>query len=75
MKVRVLERYQDKYLVKRYYRKLDLIEYVVCEKYNFRSNIYVSGIIIYSLPVAYKVFNIFVNTGVLSVKDECDESD
>ena len=36
VRVKVLERCKDKYLIERYYKKLDLVEYIVCENYDFR---------------------------------------
>lgn len=59
MKVKVLEKFENKYLIQRYYRKLRHTEYVVCAGYNFKSNIFNRGFIVFSLPEAYRIFNYF----------------
>lgn len=59
MKVKVLEQFENKYLIQRYYRKLRHTEYVVCVGYNFKSNIFNRGVIVFSLPEAYRIFNYF----------------
>lgn len=59
VKVKILERFKDKFLIKRYFRDLDVSEFIVCRNYNFKANIYGEGIILFSLPEAYRVFNQF----------------
>lgn len=54
-----------KYLIERYYRELNLTEYIICEDYDFKTNTFLKGVIYYKLPLAYQVFNTFVNTNKL----------
>lgn len=67
LKVKVLEKYKiDKnkfYLLYREYKNLSLEEYVVCENYNFRVNVYSNGILFDSkeLNTAYYYYNMLVN--------------
>ena len=58
MKVKVLEQFENKYLIERYYRKLRHTEYVICAGYNFKSNIFNRGLIVFSSE-AYRIFNYF----------------
>ena len=59
VKVKVLEMFKDKFLIQRYFRDLKISEFIVCRDYNFKANIYSEGIILFSLPEAYRIFNKF----------------
>lgn len=75
MKVKVLQVYNKNiYLIERYYKKMNFTEYVVCKDYDFKSNTYKDGVILFDLPHAYDTYNTFANTGILSVK-ECDDGE
>lgn len=76
MKVKVLENFnKNKYLIERYYRELKLSEFVVCENYNFKANVFERGIIVFSLPDAYRIFNNFCIHDELPDVDERDDED
>lgn len=71
VKVKVLERFKDKFLIQRYYRDLNISEFIVCRDYNFKANIYGEGIILFSLPDSYRVFNKFCQDDSLpEIKDD-----
>ena len=81
MKIKVLEVFdkkkQEKFLIERYYKKLDHIEYIICEKYNFQSNTYINGVSLFNMLQAYHTFNTFCDTGILNRNDvdDCEDDE
>jgi len=69
LKAKPLEQLNNIYLIERYYKQLDHVEYLVCSNYNFKSNTYSTGIKIISLPMAYDIYNKYVNTGILGKEE------
>lgn len=72
MKVKILEQFNKIFLIERYYKKLDHVEYIVCSNYDFKSNTYSTGMKVLSLPQAYDVFNDYVNTGSLGKGEDLE---
>lgn len=73
MKVKIRQKKDNKFLIERYYKEIELIEYIVCLDYDFNSNTYNRGIKVYSLPKAYDIFNNYVNTGNLRIFSEVEQ--
>lgn len=60
MKIKILQRAEKKFLLKRTYKKIYIDEYIICQDYDFKSNTYKIGFIVYDITLAYKIFNDFV---------------
>lgn len=72
IKRKVLEKKNDIYLIERFYKKINLIEYIICSNYHFGSNTFLTGIQVYDLPTAYRFFNEYVKTGYLPGEEDAE---
>lgn len=68
MKIKVIVQKDNKILIERYFKEDQLIDYIVCEDYEFESNTYKNGILHFKLQEALKDFNLLVNDYDLYIK-------
>lgn len=65
IKTYVLEKKDNKFLLKRTYKHSVISEYIVCENYDFKSNTYKTGVRIFDISQAYIIFNDYVINNLL----------
>lgn len=65
MRIKILQSKDKKFLLKRSYKKIFIDEYIICQDYDFKSNTYIKGFIVYDITLAYRLFNDFVINNTL----------
>lgn len=61
IRVKTLEKKDNKFLIERYYKEEQISEFIVCENYDFDSNTYQNGIRSTKLVDAYLDYNKLIN--------------
>ena len=56
---------ENKFLIKRLYKKSSFEEFIVCSDYDFSSNTYNVGKCVFDVVLAYQLFNNFVSSNQL----------
>lgn len=68
MKVKQIQKFKiskdmNAYLIRRYYRKDMVTEYIACLNYDFKHNVYIDGVVLRRLNQAYQLFNYLCRHG------------